>query len=327
MSDRISVDRITEPVDAVGESPIWREGEAALYWVDITASRIHRLELASARRDSWRTPEQIGCIAFDTFGDLIAGMETGMFQLALKADARVEAVCVAAPDFPFADMRFNDGRCDRQGRFWAGTMHKNMASAHAVGALYCLHPNLVLSEPVVTGLVTQNGLAWSPDGRVMYLADSHPTVRKIWSFDYDIENGRPRNRRLFVDMNLHPGRPDGAAVDVDGCYWICANDGGMLHRFTPAGALDRSIPLPVKKPAMCAFGGAKMDTLFVTSIRPVAAADLADQPDAGAVFALQPGVQGLQEAPFHAPAAFSATIARGGKGEVSAIRQPDLTGK
>jgi sugar lactone lactonase YvrE len=97
-------------------------------------------------------------------------------------------------------------------------------------------------------------------------------------------------------MNLHPGRPDGAAVDADGCYWTCANDAGMLHRFTPAGELDRSVELPVKKPAMCAFGGASLETLFVTSIRPPTAAQ--DQPLAGAVFALHPGVQGLPEPEF-----------------------------
>lgn len=312
MTERIAVERLTAPEDAVGESPIWRAVEGALYWVDITAKWIHRIKLSGGQRESWRTAEQIGCIAFDRFGDLIAGMESGVFRLALLSNGTVEACRVAAPDFPLDNMRFNDGRCDRQGRFWAGTMHKDMPAAHAVGALYCLRPDLSLSTPIVEGLVTQNGLAWSPDGAVMYLADSHPTVRKIWAFDYDTVSGLPRNRRVFVDMNLHPGRPDGAAVDIDGCYWICANDGGMLHRFTPAGTLDRSIALPVLKPAMCAFGGERMDTLFVTSIRPVAEADRANQPDAGAVFALLPGVQGLAETPFAAVEAMHATTADAG---------------
>lgn len=309
MTERTTVERLTAPEDAVGESPVWRSGEGALYWVDITGRWIHRLEPASGGRASWRTAEQIGCIAFDRFGDLIAGMESGIFRLALAGDGAVEALRIAAPAFPLDNMRFNDGRCDRQGRFWAGTMHKDMPSAHAVGAVHCLHGDLALSPPIVGGLVTQNGLAWSPDGSVMYLSDSHPSVRKIWAFDYDADNGLPRNRRLFVDMNLHPGRPDGAAVDVEGCYWICANDGGMLHRFTPAGALDRSIALPVLKPAMCAFGGDRMDTLFVTSIQPPSAADRARQPDAGAVFALRPGVQGIEEVPFRAVSAFRAMAA------------------
>ena len=138
-----------------------------------------------------------------------------------------------------------------------------------------------------------NGLAFSPDGKTLYLSDSHPDVQKIWAFDYDTDTGTPHNRRLFVDMSEHPGRPDGAAVDAEGCYWICGNDAGLIHRFTPQGKLDRSLTVPVKKPAMCAFGGADLDTLFVTSIRP--AGDLADQPLAGGVFALRPGVKGLPE--------------------------------
>ena len=134
------------------------------------------------------------------------------------------------------------------------------------------------------------------DGRTLYLSDSHPSRQLIWAFDYDPDTGTPSNRRLFVDMNAHPGLPDGAAVDVDGCYWICGNDAGLIHRFTPDGRLDRSLSVPVKKPAMCAFGGRNLDTLFVTSIRP--SGDLSDQPLAGGLFALDPGVQGLPEPAF-----------------------------
>jgi sugar lactone lactonase YvrE len=142
-----------------------------------------------------------------------------------------------------------------------------------------------------------NGLAFSPDGRTMYLSDSHPSVQAIWAFDYDIDSGTPHNRRLFVDMHQHPGRPDGAAVDSEGGYWICANDAGLIHRFSPDGRLDRSLTVPVKKPTMCAFGGPNLDTLFVTSIRP--AGDISDQPLAGGVFALQPGAKGLEETCFN----------------------------
>jgi sugar lactone lactonase YvrE len=115
----------------------------------------------------------------------------------------------------------------------------------------------------------------------------------VWAYDYDAATGTPRNRRLFIDMRPVPGRPDGAAVDADGCYWICGNDAGLVHRFTPDGRLDRSLAVPVKKPAMCAFGGAGLDTLFVTSIRP--GGDVSDQPLAGGLFALRPGVRGLAE--------------------------------
>ena len=132
----------------------------------------------------------------------------------------------------------------------------------------------------------------------MYLSDSHPSVQKIWSFDYDTDSGTPSNQHVFVDMTPLPGRPDGAAVDADGCYWICGNDAGLVHRFTPEGKLDRSLAVPVKKPAMCAFGGVNLDTLFVTSIRP-GGVDLENQPLAGGVFALHPGVRGIAEPKFH----------------------------
>ena len=170
--------------------------------------------------------------------------------------------------------------------------------AEAVGALYrcdAQNPNDVsVLAPQLEELVVPNGLAFSPDGRTMYLSDSHPSRQLIWAFDYDIDSGTPHNRRLFVDMNDHPGRPDGAAVDSHGCYWICAIDAGLVLRFTPQGKLDRALPVPVKKPTMCAFGGPRLDTLFVTSIRPQGI-DLTDQPLAGGVFALNPGVQGLPE--------------------------------
>jgi len=294
----IAVDRLTEPVCTVGESPVWRAAEAALYWVDIPAKHIHRLHPGTGKADFWTAEEMVACIAFDQDGSVIAGMETGIFSLDLTAEGVASATRLGAPELPMTGMRFNDGRCDRQGRFWAGTMHMDMGAAHPVGALYRYSERDGLAGPMESGLLTQNGLAWSPDGKRMYLSDSNARARLIWAYDYDVESGTPRNRRLFVDMNLHPGRPDGAAVDADGCYWTCANDAGQLLRFTPEGKLDRSIALPVKKPSMCAFGGAGFDTLYVTSIRPPKEADLQDQPMAGAVFALKPGVRGLPEPEF-----------------------------
>lgn len=241
----------------------------------------------------------VACIAFRRDGTLVAGMEDGIYSLTLAADGIARATQLAIPTWPMQNMRFNDGRCDRQGRFWAGTMHMDMPAAHAVGSLYRYSDGGGLSGPFESGLCTQNGLAWSPEGDVMYLSDSHPNVRLIWAYDYDTAQGRPSNRRVFVDMNQRPGRPDGAAVDEDGCYWTCANDAGLLLRFTPAGLLERSIALPIKKPSMCAFGGDDFATLFVTSIRPQGV-DLSEQPLAGAVFALRPGVKGLPEPEFGA---------------------------
>jgi sugar lactone lactonase YvrE len=225
-------------------------------------------------------------------------MESGFFRLQTHNDGSLDSELLAPVDHSRTDMRLNDGRCDRQGRFWAGSMVLNMGANAAEGALYRYSAGE--RGPLgaqLGGFIVPNGLGFSPDGRTMYLSDSHPSVQQIWAFDYDIDSGTPTNRRVFVDMNHFCGRPDGAAVDAEGCYWICANDAGLIHRFTPDGRLDRSLTVPVKKPTMCAFGGSRLDTLFVTSIRP--GDDDDPQSLAGGVFALNPGVKGLPEPLFN----------------------------
>lgn len=279
----------------VGESPTWHAGEGAWYWVDIPARRIWRLDYASGATRSWEAPEMVACVSPAARG-FIAGMESGIFHLSLREDGSVSAERLATP--PASElgegMRFNDGRCDRQGRFWAGTMFMDMAAERAVGKLYRYAAGEGISKPFVSGMLTQNGTAFSPRGDVMYLSDSHPKRRMVWAFDYDTASGTPHNKRIFLDLGAQKGRPDGAAVDADGCYWTCANDGGQLQRYTPAGALDREIALPFAKPSMCSFGGPDLSTLLVTSIDPGNITD--GWP--GSVLLLRPGVQGVAETPY-----------------------------
>lgn len=283
----------------VGESPLWSVAEQALYWVDIEGRAVHRVG-ADGRHQQWPVAERIGCIALrsgvGSGPGLLAAMETGIFMLDLQADGQMASRLLQPVQFPLPQMRFNDGRTDRQGRFWVSSMVRDMAAGKAAGALFRLDAQ-GLGSTGIAGLLTGNGLGFSPDGRVMYLSDSHPTVQRIWAFDLD-DAGLPRRQRLFVDMNQHPGRPDGAAVDADGCYWICANDAGLVHRFTPDGRLDRSLAVPAAKPAMCAFGGPGLDRLYVTSIRPAAPIPGYDPQLAGAVFVLEPGCVGLADACF-----------------------------
>lgn len=295
----MTAELIVDAQNGTGESPVWVCEEQALYWVDIPTGRLQRWKPEGSYA-SWKSDEMLGCIARTTNGGWLGAQETGLFQLTAKEDGSLHGERLASVNHAREKMRFNDGRCDRQGRFWAGTMQCNMG-ADAVGALYRYVPDAELGQRLknqLAGLTVPNGLAFSPDGQTMYLSDSHSGVQLIWAFDYDTDSATPYNRRVFVDMNAYPGRPDGAAVDAEGCYWICANDAGLVLRFTPQGKLDRSLPLPVKKPAMCAFGGAQLDTLFVTSIRPQGM-DLSDQPLAGGLFALNPGVKGLPEPKFH----------------------------
>jgi sugar lactone lactonase YvrE len=293
----MSAELVIDARNGVGESPVWFASEQALYWVDIPAKTLHRHKDGEALQ-TWQASEQIGCIAPHAHGGFIAGMESGVFHLRPEQGGALHETLLASIAHPQEGMRSNDGRCDRQGRFLVGTMLMNMASSRQEGLLVCYQNNSKLNT-VVDSLYTANGLAFSPDGRTMYHSDSHPKSQLIWVWDYDSLTGAPSNRRVFVDMNQYPGRPDGAAVDEDGCYWICGNDAGLIHRFTPQGKLDQSFVVPVKKPAMCAFGGADMKTLYVTSIRP-ANVDLSDQPLAGGVFALCPGVRGIPE-PFFQP--------------------------
>ncbi len=276
-----------------GESPVWHAREQALYWVDIPAGTLHRWRPSDQQHASWRAGQQLGCIAALSSGGWVGGMEDGVYRLTPGQDQELIVERLVQAPHARAGMRFNDGRCDRQGRLWAGTMLSDMSQPEAVGALYRLTgrgADLSL-EQVFDGMLVPNGLAFSPDGKTMYLSDSHPQQQRVWAFDYDVDRGMPGRRRVFIEK-LAGGRPDGAAVDADGCYWICGNDAGLVHRYTPDGRLDRSLRVPVAKPTMCAFGGRNLDTLFVTSIRlPDAASHALD----GAVFALNPGVSGVEE--------------------------------
>ena len=286
--------------DRVGESPVWSVAEQALYWVDIEGRHIHRYEWSSQTQKTWNTPERVGCIALTerlgAAGGVVAAMETGVFLVGLQAPPEVHVTRIASITHPRPNMRFNDGRCDRQGRFWVSTMCMDMSLAAQVGGVFCLD-EAGLSEAKIDGLITPNGMAFSPDDRTYYLSDSHPTVQKIWAFDFDAPSAGLSAGRDFVDMMPLPGRPDGAAVDSQGHYWICANDAGQVHRFNPLGELVSSVNVPVSKPSMCAFGGPNLDVLLVASIQPAAASGN-DTCLSGAVFALDVGVRGLPEPVF-----------------------------
>ncbi len=288
-----SVERVGGISCAVGESPVWWAAQDAWLWVDITARRIWRMQAETGVLRSWSTAEMVACLALARDGGVIAGMESGLFHLTLGEADQPVAKRLAAPPELLPGMRFNDGRCDRQGRFWSGTMYLD---GRPEGRLY-RYADGALSAPVVSNLVVQNGLAFAPDGRTMYLSDSHASRQLIWAFDYDPDSGVASRQRVFVDMRSHPGRPDGAAVDTDGCYWICGNDAGCVLRFTPEGKLDRTVAVPMAKPSMCTFGGADLDTLMVTSI---SAGAPADDAWAGTTVLLRPGVTGIAETPFAA---------------------------
>jgi len=292
-----AVEAISTSRDAVGESPVWSTAEQCIYWVDIEGRCIHRLRWADRNQSTWAMPERVGCLALSSRGTLVAAMETGIFEVVLNDPSATRLSLLASVTHPQEGMRFNDGRCDRRGRFWAGTMVRDMGLASPAGGIYCLDER-GLQGPVLQGYITPNGMAFSPDGTTAYLSDSHPSRQKIWKHTFDAATGAWGPQVDWVDMQALPGRPDGAAVDADDCYWICGNDAGQIHRFSPQGALLQSIPVPVSKPAMCAFGGPDLRHLFITSIRPATPAPGFDATLDGALLVLESGVQGLPEPVF-----------------------------
>ena len=287
---------VSEVQCETGESPVWVTEESALYWLDIPVGKIYRWHASSDALSQWQMPEMVGSMAMCTHGGWIVAMETGIYQVQLNPHGACTHTKLADVEHPIQPMRFNDGRCDRQGRFLSGTMFNDTKAGKNVGSLYRFGNSHQLNR-LMDDLIVPNGLAFSPDGRTMYLADTYTSRQTVWAFDYDMDTGTPHNQRVFVDMHQHLGRPDGAAIDADGCYWVCATDAGLVSRFTPEGKLDQSLAVPTAKPAMCAFGGDNLDTLFVTSLRR-SGISAEEDPYAGRVFALQPGVKGLAEPMF-----------------------------
>lgn len=284
MSAATDVTLIADAGDLLGEAPMWHEGEQTLYWVDIERPCLARLEAGGSVR-RWPMPEMIGCFAFretpDDHGHLVAALRSGFHFIELETGS-VTAIADPEPDEP--DHRFNDGKCDPSGRFWSGTLDLALKPAAREGTLYRLDVDLSCHQ-VLDGLSTTNGLAWSPDGATMYLADSRAGV--VYAFDFDGATGTPDNRRTFFTTDDVQGRVDGATVDTDGTYWCAMFDGACLARYDPDGRRMLIIDLPVRFPTMCTFGGPDLDVLYVTSAsRFEAASGGRPLPGAGALYAV-----------------------------------------
>ena len=275
--------------DILGESPVWDERAGCLYWVDIRLPGIRRLDADSGHVQTWPMPALVGCIALADDGRLLVALPQ---QIALF-DPRTAALVtfVEPPPMP-AGHRFNDGRCDRHGRFWVGSMH-NLTRAPE-GVLYCLEGKSM--RAVRFGICIPNSLAFSPDGRVMYFADSLRYA--LHAYDYDGASGAIGSERVLATTEP-PGFPDGSTVDAEGFLWNAEFNAARLVRYAPDGRVDRIVPLPVDRPTCCAFGGANLDVLYVTTAsQKLTPEELRDQPLAGALLALHTGVRGLPEPRF-----------------------------
>ncbi len=276
---------------SLGECPVWSVAEQVLYWVDINAPSLNRFDPASARNTVMPMPASIGCFALRRSGGFVVALRDG-FWLADAAGKLVRKVSDAPYD-P-AHHRFNDGRCDPQGRFLAGYMNENRDAGTA--ALVRLDPDFTQTR-LIGGLTISNGLAFSPDGRTMYHTDTPTQV--IHAYDYDAATGVPAKPRAFARFTEDGDRPDGGAVDRDGCYWTALYRGGRVVRFNPDGRVLAEFAVPAMCPTMCAFGGRDLRTLYVTSARQMREPDeLARLPQSGGLFAMAVDVPGLPEPAF-----------------------------
>ena len=283
----MQVRRIGETIDVLGEGPVWDVQEQACYWVDIRACQVRRYDWNTGSVHSWTLPEMVGALAVREGGGLLLALQS---SLAFFDPASGALERIAVPGGGQEGIRFNDGKCDRQGRFWAGTMHDS--SREPVGTLYRLDP-VRGCVATISGIRTPNSLAWSPDGRTMYFADSRTQV--INAYPYGIASGEMGAPRPFFTVEP-PAIPDGATVDVDGCLWCALYGGGRVLRITPEGRVDRTIELPVRQVTSCQFVGPALDVLFITTAKQrMTPEQLAQEPLAGALFAADVGARGVPE--------------------------------
>lgn len=273
----------------LGEGPVWVVREQALYWLDIKGRRLFRINDKEFRE--WPTPMRVGSIAPREGGGFIAGTDGGFYTVEVGDELAFTRLFDPEEDLP--DNRFNDGKVDRDGRFWAGTMDDTEQAA--VGTLYRLE-DINRSTIIDQGYGVTNGPAFSPNGDWMYHTDS--VRRRIYRFPL-APDGTVGAREIFLHFSAQEGYPDGMTVDAEGCLWVAFWDGWAVRRFGPDAALLDTIEVPVQRPTSIAFGGLDLDRMYITSARVgLDETALAVQPYAGALFMVEAGIKGIAERPF-----------------------------
>ena len=279
---------------AVGESPMWHPREQVLYYCDIAGRCVNRYDPATGELSHWPFDTEVASLAPMLDGGLLLAARDGLWRLDTGTGQRTQ---LALPPYDPQIERFNDGKCDPQGRFWVGTLYEPRDAAWA--ALYRFHRGSLTK--CADGITNANGLAWSPDGSTLYWSDTKAHV--IHAFDFDALGGTLSGRRVYCQFPVKPagpvaadygGRPDGAAVDAAGNYWVAMFEGQQLLCLSPSGQVLRAVRLPVRCPTMPCFGGADLKTLYITTARENRPADeLAAQPLAGCVLSMRVEVPGL----------------------------------
>ncbi len=276
----------------IAESLLWEPSQQALYWMDVKAPALYRLDPATMGQQTWPLPADIGAFALLEGEAALVALRTGLFRLSFATGSLDP---LAPPPFDPALHRFNEGMVDAAGRFWVGAMFDPLPGHER-------HPREPATLNVWTaaaGLVGQpdaaelhNGMAWSPDGKLMYL--SHSNERVVYALPFDVDAGHLGPHREFVTIPEGAGIPDGAAVDEEGAYWCALHGGGRLRRYAPDGTLLEEIRLPVSQPTTCAFGGPDLSTLYLSSASDkLGPAQRDREPHAGGLFRLETNVRGV----------------------------------
>jgi sugar lactone lactonase YvrE len=278
----------------LGESPLWWPEQGALYWCDIPGRKLNRWLATGGRHDEWTFETEVGSCAPLPGGAMLLALRSGLVRFDPASGQRD---ALARAPYDTADQRFNDGKADAQGRFWVGTLCDPRDPPRS--ALYRFAGGRL--DRMAGNISVSNGLAWSPDGRTMYWADTHS--HRIFALDFDGSDGSLSRQRVFAsfppkapgqDLASYGGRPDGAAVDVEGAYWVAMYEGQRLVQLTSDGTIRQEVPLPVRCPTMPCFGGPDLRTLFITTARAGRpASELEAQPLAGRVLTLRVEVPGL----------------------------------
>jgi len=274
----------------LGESPIWDGRERALYWIDGRKPSVNRFDPSTARNHAITPPEPVHAIALTRSHRLLCAFEAslGMIDRETGALERLVTLIEGVTD------NLNDGACDRAGRFWVGSKARDWVTP--VGALFRYDADGTVHR-CDDGFKLSNGMGWSPDNRTMYFIDSAP--REIYAYDFDLASGGIKNRRMLVRIAEEHGLPDGMTVDVDGFLWVAQWSGGRVVRYDAGGRIERVISMPVRRPTSVTFGGPDLTTLFVTSgTMRMTEAELAAEPLAGNLFALETEVKGVPEPRF-----------------------------
>lgn len=265
----------------LGEGPVWDAAKKRILWVDILQGEIHQFTLAIKEHKIFKTDKMVGAIALRTSGGLIASLQNGF---AIIDAEKGTTELIADSEAHLTENRFNDGKCDAAGRFWAGTM--SVTNTPEAGSLYTLEADLSVSVKI-RGVGCSNGIAWSPNGSIMYYIDT-PT-RQVAAFDYDLIDGSISNKRIVINIPESDGYPDGMTIDTEGMLWIALWGGWKVSRWNPyTGKIIGHILLPVSGITSCVFGGETMDDLYITSARTgLSDDDLKIQPLAGSLFVVK----------------------------------------